>query len=185
MPACELPKTTNGILTLENMMKKMTLALLTTIGVGALAATAVAAGPQGMRGMHHQGGHGLLTAFDTNGDGQLTQAEIDTFRADRLAKFDTDGNGTLSLQEYQALWLDAYRERMVDEFQRHDDDGDSVVTAAEFNEPYANIVARMDRNGDGILAGDELNPRRHRDVSDRRGDGDHDRRGPRRDRDDE
>ncbi|MEQ8248300.1 MAG: hypothetical protein RID42_11545 [Alphaproteobacteria bacterium] len=168
-------------------MNKITLALLTTLGIAAVSAPALAAGPHGMRAMHGGAGHGagLLETFDSNNDGQLTQAEIDTFRTDRLAKFDTDGNGTLSLQEYQALWLDAYRERMVDEFQRHDDDGDSIVTAEEFSEPYANLVSRMDRNGDGVLNADELNPRRHRDVSDRRGDDDRDHRGPRRDRDDE
>ncbi|MDA1059831.1 MAG: hypothetical protein O3C65_14225 [Proteobacteria bacterium] len=169
-------------------MNKTTLTLLSAVCLTALAVPALAAGPQGMRGGHHAAGHGggVLETFDTNNDGRLTQAEIDTFRADRLAKFDSDNNGTLSLKEYEALWLDAYRERMVDEFQRHDDDGDSVVTAEEFNEPYAKLVARMDRNGDGILTGEELNPRRHRDASAQRGarmEGEH--RGPRMDDDDD
>ncbi len=152
-------------------MNKTALTLLSAVCLTALAVPALAAGPQGMRGAHHAAGHSgsILEAFDTNNDGQLTQTEIDTFRADRLAKFDSDGNGTLSLKEYEALWLDAYRERMVDEFQRHDHDGDAVVTAEEFNEPYAKLVARMDRNGDGILTSEELNPRRHRDASERRG----------------
>jgi Ca2+-binding EF-hand superfamily protein len=123
-----------------------------------------------MRGHHAaHGGSNMLETFDTNGDGQLTQAEINSFRSERHAKFDADGNGTLSLQEYEALWLDAYRERMVDEFQRHDDDGNGLVTTEEFNDPFANMVTRMDRNDDGILSGEELRPKRHRDISDRRG----------------
>ena len=152
-------------------MKKTSLTLLSAACFAALTVPALAAGPQGMRGHHaaHGGGTNLLETFDTNGDGQLTQAEIDGFRAERLAKFDTDGNGTLNLQEYEALWLDAFRERMVDAFQRHDDDGDGIVTAEEFNDPYANMVARMDRNDDGILSGEELRPKRHRDISHRRG----------------
>lgn len=167
-------------------MKKTTIALLSALGIAtAGAGIAYAAGPQGMgemmhHGRGHHGGANLLETFDANGDGQLTQAEIDTFRANRLAAFDADKDGKLSLSEYQALWLDAYRERMVDDFQRHDDDGDAAVTAEEFNEPYARLVARMDRNGDGILSRDEMEPRRHRDISDRHGDDDEDHhRGPR------
>ncbi|MEK9946444.1 MAG: hypothetical protein VW999_10710 [Alphaproteobacteria bacterium] len=154
-------------------MKKISLTLLSAACFVAITAPApaLAAGPHGMRGHHaaHGGGTNLLETFDTNGDGQLTQAEIDGFRAERLAKFDTDGNGTLNLQEYEALWLDAFRERMVDAFQRHDDDGDGIVTTEEFNDPYANMVARMDRNDDGILSGEELRPKRHRDISHRSG----------------
>lgn len=47
---------------------------------------AAAAGPRG--------GPSMLETFDANGDGSLLQAEVDQFRADRLAKFDimaTDG----------------------------------------------------------------------------------------------
>ncbi len=163
-------------------MKKTTLALLSA---AALAAAATPALAQGMRGMHHPARHGgpdMIQTFDANGDGQLTQAEIDAFRANRLAAFDANNDGKLSLEEYQALWLDAYRERMVDEFQRHDDDGDAMVTVEEFNEPFANMVARRDANGDGILTREELQPRRHRDISDRHDDDDDHRRGERRHR---
>ncbi len=117
---------------------------------------------------HHRGrgdGNGRMiermTMWDANEDGQVTQAEIDGFRAARLAEFDADKNGTLSLQEYEQLWLDAMRERMVDQFQRHDDDGDGAVTTAEFGEDFAGMVERMDRNDDGVLSEDDA--RRGRD----------------------
>jgi len=160
-------------------MKKTTIALISAACIAAVATPALA---QGVRGPHHparhDGGASLIETFDTDGDGQLTQAEVDAFRANRLAAFDTNNDGRLSLEEYQALWLDAYRERMVDEFQRHDDDGDAMVTVEEFGEPFANLVARRDANNDGILTADELQPRRHRDIGNR--DRDDDRRGPRR-----
>jgi hypothetical protein len=96
-----------------------------------------------------------LQAFDLNGDDAVTQAEIDQFRQGQIAAFDADADGMLSLEEYQALWLDAMRERMVDAFQEHDDDGDGLVTAEEFNERYAELVERFDRNGDGQLSADD------------------------------
>ena len=123
------------------------------------------------RGGDSQRGRGrgaaMLENFDTNGDGQLTQAEIDAVRADRFAAFDTDGNGELTLGEYEALWLDAMRERMVDRFQSLDNDGDAIVTTAEFVEPFAAMVSRMDRNQDGIINADDMGRHgRHDDDDD-------------------
>jgi hypothetical protein len=90
-----------------------------------------------------------LEQFDTNKDGATTQAEIDAMRADRLKRFDRNNDGKLNLEEYAALWLDAYRRQMVDQFQAHDDDGDGLITFEEFNENFATLVRRYDRNGDG------------------------------------
>src|SRR5262245_28320368 len=56
----------------------------------------------------HQGRYGwqrrserLLESFDRHSDGQLTLAEVDQVRRDRLAQFDTDKDGQLTVQEYQ------------------------------------------------------------------------------------
>ena len=128
--------------------------------VGATFGLALLALPASAQGLRHGGGDSIFETFDTDGDGSLAQAEVDAFRTDRLAKFDTNGDGGLTLEEYQALWLDAMRERMVDAFQRLDDDGDAIVTREEFLEPFALIVSRLDRNADGAVTQEEMRARR-------------------------
>lgn len=120
------------------------------------------------RGDRHHGGQmeNFMETYDANADGSVTQEEINAFRSERLAEFDADGNGSLNLEEYQALWLDAYRDRMVDNFQRHDDDGDGSVTVAEFGEEQARLVQKMDRNDDGVINAEDKSRRSARKKSD-------------------
>ena len=77
-----------------------------------------------------------------------------------------DSDGSLSLEEYQALWLDAMRERMVDRFQAHDDDGDGIVTVEEFVESLQLDRPAVDRNDDGQVTRDDLRRQRDRDRDD-------------------
>jgi len=149
--------------------KNLLLGTGVVLALAGFASVSLADGGRHGRGHHGGFGHGLFETYDANDDGRLTQAEIDQVRQDRLAEFDQDGDGSLSLEEYQALWMDAMRERMVDRFQSHDDDGDGTVTAEEFTEPLDRIVSRLDRNDDGELTMEEL--RRDRDRGDRRGRG--------------
>ncbi|MGH6896233.1 MAG: EF-hand domain-containing protein [Geminicoccaceae bacterium] len=139
--------------------------LLMTTGAVALGATVLAGATLAGGGHHgrgHQGGAWLFENFDANDDGRITQVEIEEVRQGQLEEFDADGDGSLSLEEYQALWLDAMRERMVDRFQAHDDDGDGLVTVAEFGERFDGIISHLDDDGDGELTMDELRSR-HRD----------------------
>lgn len=165
-------------------MKKSILAAGTALAIAAAIPLVALAqggwhdGPGGrhggmMSGGMHDGGHGghhgkhggkarmldLIETYDADGDGKVTQAEIDTYRAARLKTFDADGDGKLSLAEYEKLWLDAMRDRMVDRFQSHDDDGDGMVTADEFGEAYRNMVILRDRDDDGALSLDDAEMR--------------------------
>jgi len=115
----------------------------------------------GMRhGMRHgMRGHRMLERFDTNKDSKLTQEELDDARKKLLASHDGDKDGKLTLAEFEKLWLEVKRRQMVRGFQRLDHNGDASVTLDEFLKPFADLVARMDSNDDGVL--DREDHRRH------------------------
>lgn len=110
----------------------------------------------------------LVREADTNGDRALTQDEIDAFVAEKVESGDADGDGNLSLEEFDTVYRDLTRSRMVDAFQRLDEDGSGIITAAELDERFGNIVATFDRNDDGQL--DRADRRRGRFGRGRRGD---------------
>ena len=127
---------------------------------------------------HRDGGHGMgfldngqlavsaMEAFDTvdaDGDARLTQAEIDKARNDRHAAHDADGDGNLDLTEFTGLWHETTRPLTVRAFQSLDTDGDAIVTRAEYDRPFAGIVKRLDRDGDGSLS---MRESRHDDDDD-------------------
>lgn len=116
---------------------------------------------RGHRGMGRHGGgmHAMMERFDANEDGKLTQEELDGSRKTLLEAHDIDKDGKLSLAEYEKLWLEVKRRKMVRSFQRTDKDGDASVTLDEFLKPYSRIVERMDRNDDGVLDSED---RHHR-----------------------
>ena len=135
------------------------------IGAVALAGVSYAGHRHGGFGGHH--GHGMgflgkgqlgltamemLDSIDADGDGKLTQAEIDNARNDRHAAHDADGDGNLGLEEFAGLWHETTRPLTVRAFQMLDTDGDAIVTRAEYDRPLADIVERFDRNGDGALS---------------------------------
>ena len=145
------------------------------IALGALSALAVGAsahdrnsGGHSSYGKHH-GGPGMkgrmhaermFDRFDLDDDGKVTAAEVEKSRADSLARFDANGDGVLQLEEYQGLWMEHMRSRMVDGFQRLDEDGDGKVTSNEMQAPMTRISRFMDRDGDGAITREELH-RRH------------------------
>ena len=105
-------------------------------------------------GMRHRIKH-FAKRYDANKDGKISQQEIDTNRTDWHKKFDTDSNGDISLKEFEGLWLEAKRQRMIRAFQHLDTDASGSITLEEYTEPLSKIVERLDRNGDGVLSRDD------------------------------
>ena len=94
----------------------------------------------------------VFESIDADGDGRLTQAEIDKVRNDRHTAHDANGDGNLCLEEFAGLWHETTRPLTVRAFQMLDTDGDAVVTRAEYDRPLAGIVERLDRDRDGGLS---------------------------------
>lgn len=112
-------------------------------------------GQHGMRGPRGARAEMMRTQFeaaDADGDGQVTRAEIESYRAAQVARADTSGDGALSLEEFETVFRDVTRPGMVDAFQRLDADGDGQITEAEMQARTDRMMARMDPDGDGVLS---------------------------------
>ncbi len=135
----------------------LVLAVAILVSAGATSSTDARDG-FGRRGV--SGGPGrIIEQFDANSDGAVTQKEIDATRTQSFEQYDSNGDGSLSLEEYEPLWREQSRPRMVDRFQSFDDDGSGNVTSEEFDAPTANLVPRLDENDDGEVTPDEMGPR--------------------------
>ena len=110
------------------------------------------------QGGHEQGERGqIFTArFDSNGDGKVSQDEINALQDDYFKNADADNNGTLSLEEFETYFTQQNRDKMVRSFQRLDSDGNASVTQAEFSAHMQNRVAMMDRNGDNVITSEDF-----------------------------
>ncbi len=127
---------------------------LAVVGVLAFAGSQVVASGWehgGKRGMGGTQGAALFERFDADGDDRVTRAEVSAFQDNLMSNHDADGNASINLQEFQAIWLEHMRPRMVDGFQRLDDDGDGEITKAELDTKLNRMLRWMDRNDDGAI----------------------------------
>ncbi|MEM1266829.1 MAG: hypothetical protein AAGI50_12525 [Pseudomonadota bacterium] len=134
-------------------------ALAVIVGLAALVEHAAAQRtaelvPPGVRNAHPL--DRLIASFDLDGDGALTQAEINATRADTLARFDTDADGVLSPLEFEALWLERLRPRLHARFHALDTHGDGGVSSAEFEARTARLITHLDRSGDGFFSRQDI-----------------------------
>lgn len=130
-------------------------------------------------------GRPTIESLDSNGDGVISFVEFQESGSNALARLDADQNDVLTLDEFlnsrpmrgprfdnrngnasgdneefterREQMRERMAARMTEQFHAMDTDGDEMVTLAEFQE--ANFE-RMDRNGDGVLSAEELEPPR-------------------------
>ena len=135
-------------------MKRTTTILviaLTAVSVTALGAAARERGPD-------------FSALDTDGNGELTQTELQAHGAARFAETDKDGDGLLSAAEIAAhaeQRAAARADRMVE---RLDTDGDGLLSTEELaaRRGEARIFQRMDTDDSGTITKAEFDAARER-----------------------
>ncbi|GHB19945.1 hypothetical protein GCM10007094_04870 [Pseudovibrio japonicus] len=91
----------------------------------------------------------FFETYDTNNDGVVTTADIETKRKADFTKADTNGDGTISLEEWKVFAAERAAERGKDRtvrmFQRFDTNGDGQVTREDFLAQAERMTARMDK----------------------------------------
>lgn len=152
----------------------------------ALAAFPLAASAQdGPRGECPGGPpHAGMAAADTDGDGNISQAEAAAMHAERFAAMDANGDGFISPDERPAHRRGDARGpgngprdgagngpghgpggRLL----QMDADGDGAVTREEFQAAHDAMWERLDSNGDGVIDDSDERPEPPRDGQGPRG----------------
>jgi Ca2+-binding EF-hand superfamily protein len=151
------------------------LALLTF----AATALATAAFADGASGGHSGGPGGFLKSADLNKDGVIDQTEFQTTRDKWFADLDVNKDSFVTADELKAFgdkmhaeWAKKHGDQAADkpegkhgDFSQHilervDTDKDGKISKAEFDAEGSKLFAKLDENGDGKIAQNEL-PQRH------------------------
>jgi len=153
--------------TRELDMKNTGIIALIVASVGIVGAGAVLAnsGP---------GRHGMNMSFeklDADGNGEITQAEIDALKAGRFAAADSNGDGALSLEELQAQANKKAEQHAAAMLDRHDANGDGQLSQDELPKPRGSghMFERMDADGNGSISKEEFDEARNHMRSNGRG----------------
>lgn len=95
--------------------------------------------------------------LDADGDGQITQAEIQAHRNERYTAADTDGDGQLSVDEMQAAAQAKANERVTKMFTERDANQDGFLSQDELPKPRksAKMFERIDADGNGSISEQE------------------------------
>ncbi|MGJ8669019.1 MAG: EF-hand domain-containing protein [Oceanococcus sp.] len=93
--------------------------------------------------------------FDSNNDGSVTRAEVESNAASQAQEFDANGDGNITLEEMQAAHERRRQEHMQKRLNEADTNGDGVVGPDEFSSQMVEQVMRRDSNGDGVINKDD------------------------------
>jgi len=99
----------------------------------------------------------LIAGFDSDGDARVTRAEFDTGLKRSFDSADTGHSGSLgyiAYSDWSLRWM-GDRNTLPSPFEM-DRDGDNKVSWAEFQDRFALIWTRFDKNKDGVIERSEL-----------------------------
>ena len=116
-------------------------------------------------------GQHFIESWDSNADGQVTLEEATERRSDVFASFDQDDDGYLDAEDYK-LFDEARANDQADNKTGHgagnqnaangmtlavnDVDGDGKVSLSEFLGRTADWIAKLDKNGDGVVTTEDF-----------------------------
>lgn len=120
------------------------------LAVAITGTSVLAAGPRDREPVSFQ-------EMDANGDGQLTQEEMDAHRSQRFSKADSDGDGRLSVEEMQAAAQQKANDRVTEMFEEHDANKDGFLSDGELPKPRraGKMFDRIDADNSGTISEQE------------------------------
>ncbi len=106
-------------------------------------------------------GHGARPSFemlDADGNGEVTQEEMQSLRAREFTASDTDGDGNLSVEELAAKRAQRAETRIQRMVEKFDADGDGALSLAEMPGPKdpTKRFDRLDSDGNGAISQEEF-----------------------------
>lgn len=137
-----------------------------TLGVAATGSPGGAEAREGQHGAHH-GNRPSFEMLDTNADGQLTRAELESHRAARFAEADNNGDGMLSLEELQAQGAERAAKRAARMMEHLDANSDGQLTQEEMAQGrrgggLERMFGRVDADEDGVISKAEFDTAREK-----------------------
>lgn len=139
------------------------------------------------------GGGDKFESMDSNGDGYLDQNEITQKYEQKFDEMDADGDGNVTEEEWanhmqekkrsmgdrMKSWVgmdDDKKQKMMDKhkqkFERHDENGNGVVSRDEFMSAHQQMMQKADMDGDGRISQQEFE-QMHKDMKMKGKDGKH------------
>ena len=95
--------------------------------------------------------------IDTDKDGKVNAADLQTYRVAKFTAADSNGDGKLSVDELRTMGFSKKRdgnlERMVAWF---DTDGDGMIGSSELPSRETALFMMLDRDGDGIVTAEDV-----------------------------
>jgi Ca2+-binding EF-hand superfamily protein len=130
-------------------MKKPIMAMTTALGMLTLGGLALAMEPSLPRTPK------VFAKLDSNADGKITLAEIQSKAEKRFLKLDGDNNGEVTTAEIDAALQKALENRRRLILKRMDADGNGTVSKAELDQFIIKLIETADADSDGGVTRDE------------------------------